>query len=135
MEALPLPLIGEDARWYWEGARQGQLLIQHCLDCGLAQFYPREICRACHSRRLEPRPSTGRGTIYSYTIVYRAPIPALRPRVPYVIALVDLEEGVRVMSNVLCTAPDQIRIGQKVHMRIERRGPDDLALPQFEPEA
>ncbi len=133
MEDLPQPLIGDDSHWYWDAARQGQLLVQHCLDCSHAQFYPREICRTCWSSRLEPRPSTGRGTIYSYTTVHRAPLPALRARVPYVIALVDLEEGVRVMSNIL-GATEPIRIGQRVRLRLERRGPDDLALPQFEPE-
>jgi uncharacterized OB-fold protein len=129
--AKPLPPITAEARPFWEGCLAGELRYQACLGCGRAQFYPRTLCAGCGGRRLEWRRSAGRGTVHAVTVVHRAPSPAFRAEVPYAVVLVDLDEGFRMMGNVLGVEPALVRIGHRVEVVFERRG--ELALPQFTP--
>lgn len=98
---IPLPRPDADTQPYWDAAAQGKLLYQHCLDCESAQFPPRSLCAHCQGGRLEWRESAGHGRIASYTEVARAPSAAFRDQVPYVLALVDLDEGFRMMVNIV----------------------------------
>ncbi|CAH1690921.1 conserved hypothetical protein [Hyphomicrobiales bacterium] len=101
---------------------------QGCLTCGRAQFPPSVICVHCHSDILEWRTSSGRGRIYSLTQVWRAPIPAMAAAVPYYIALIDLEEGFRIMVNIRSQPEDRVEIGAPVIVVYETA--DDVSLPQ-----
>lgn len=127
-----LPPVDATTRPYWEAAARGSLLLKRCLDCRITHFYPRTVCPHCLSDRLDWVEASGRGVIYSFTVVHRAADPALAERVPYVVALVELEEGPRMMTNIVGCAPDAVRIGAPVTVRFETVS-DDLALPVFEP--
>lgn len=83
---------------WWDATRDGKLLVQRCRSCGHAQLYPRSSCTSCYGTDLTWQPASGRGVIYSHTMVHRAPHPAFTP--PYVVALIRLEEGPMVMANV-----------------------------------
>ena len=99
MTGIPLPKPNADTNPYWDAARDHRLIYQYCTSCNKAQFYPRSICLACHGSSLEWRESAGNGTVCSFTEVLRAPTKAFKEMAPYVIALVDLDEGFRMMVN------------------------------------
>jgi uncharacterized OB-fold protein len=110
-------------RQYWAAAAEHRLLVQRCAGCGHHQFYPRPFCLACSSRRIAWQQVTGRGWVYSLTTV-RIPVhPDLPP--PYVVALVDLDEGPRLLTNLA----GECAIGDRVRVHWERR--DDLVVPVF----
>lgn len=118
---------------YWRGAARGQLLLQHCSDCGLRWHPPGWLCPRCQSRRFTWAPASGAATVHSYTVVHHAVHGAVAQQVPYVIALFELEEGPRVVANFLGPA-DVIRIGQAVRLTFRAVAPG-VCLPQFEPES
>ncbi len=127
---LPAPIVNPDSQVYWDGARRGRLMIRKCGACGRMHFLPRHLCPACWSTDLEWIESCGRGTVHSFTIIRRAPLPAFTERVPYVVALVDLEEGPRMMANILGADALQTCIGDAVEVCFEERG-DGAKIPQF----
>src|SRR3990172_4658645 len=126
----PLPTPTYDTRAFWEGTKRHELLIQKCSDCGKRQFYPRGLCIACMSTNLDWVRSSGRGTVYSHTTVYRPPSPAFTPDVPYVIAIVEMEEGVRMMGNIVGSLPDQVKVGMPVTVVFEDVN-ETITLPKF----
>jgi uncharacterized OB-fold protein len=128
---LPAPVVNADSRPYWEGARQGKLLLQRCGDCGTLRFFPRYLCTACGSDRTEWAEASGRGTVHSFTIVHRAAFPEFQARTPYVVALVDLEEGPRMMTNIVGDDALAVSIGDAVVVEFEARGTDGAKVPQF----
>lgn len=128
----PRPNPTAETQTYWNGACQGKLLIQRCTSCGRQQHFPSVICRTCQSTSLEWREAAGTGTVHTLTVVHRAPSAAFASLVPYVLALVDLDEGVRMMANIVHAAPDAVSIGLRVRVVFESLG-DNVALPQFEP--
>lgn len=87
------------ARDWWAGVAKGHIGYESCADCKAAQFYPRGHCTTCGSRRVDTRYAAGTGTIFSITVVHRPPSPALQAYAPYAIALVDLDEGVRLLAH------------------------------------
>lgn len=119
---------------YWEAARQGALLIRRCEACGNAQLYPPGRCRRCHSARVHGERSVGRGTVYTYTVVRRAPSRAWLDAVPYVLALIDLEEGVRILANVIDVPVEAVAIGMPVTVRFVELD-ERVSLPVFAPPA
>ena len=125
----PLPVPDGDTKLYWDAAKEHRLSIQRCADCQRSVFYPRSICPHCGSDRLHWIDSSGRGTVYSYTVVHRAP-GGFTDAVPYVVALIDLEEGVRLMSNVVDCAPGDVQIGEHVEVTFDDVTPD-ITLPKF----
>ena len=127
----PVPQPTPESQPYWDGCLRGELLYQHCAGCGRAQFYPRSACASCGGTALEWRRSEGRGTLHAVTVVYRPPSAAFRLDVPYAVALVDLDEGFRMMANVVGGAPERVAIGDRVAVTFEQRG--EIALPQFQP--
>lgn len=129
--AKPRPAPSAETRPFWEACARGELLYQYCTACSRAQFYPRAHCAACQAPRPEWRRSAGLGSVYSHTTVHRAPTPAFKPMVPYVIALVDLDEGFRMMMNVLDCEPSTVAIGARV--RVVFRESDGALLPQAVP--
>lgn len=127
----PVPPVTAETRPFWERCRSGELAYQHCAGCGRVQFYPRVVCTACGGRALDWRVSKGLGTVHAVTVVYRAPSPAFRADVPYSVALVDLDEGFRMMANVVGCDPEGVAIGDRVRLVFEVRG--EAAVPQFTP--
>ena len=128
-KAVPVP--NAETRPFWEACARGELLYQFCAVCACAQFYPRAHCARCQGKSLEWRRSTGEGAVYSHTTVHRAPTPAFKELVPYVIALVDLDEGFRMMMNVLDCDPGRVAIGSRV--RVVFRESAGATLPQAVP--
>lgn len=128
----PIPVPDLVTAKFWEAAREHKLLLQRCGDCGAFQFFPQSLCRGCLSQRLNWIEASGRGTIYSYTIVHRAPSAAFERDIPYVVALVELDEGVRMMSNVVGCVPQEVSIGMEVEVLFDHVT-DEIAIPKFRP--
>jgi len=130
-----LPVADLETAPYWEGTKAGKLLIKECRGCGRAYFYPRNHCPRCWSTDTAWRESSGRGTVYTFTVVYQNDLPPFRDRLPYVVAIVELEEGVRMTSNIEGVDVEQVRCGMPVQVafREEPRGEDTVALPVFRP--
>lgn len=126
---LPSPLTEP----YWTGACNGLLLLQCCRVCRSLTHPPLPVCRHCQSEELEWTAASGRGVIYSFTVSHHAVHETLETRLPYVIALVDLAEGPRVVCNILHCAASEVAIGMRVRLVFEQVAPD-FVLPQFEPE-
>lgn len=126
-EGRPLPVPTDISRPHWDGAREGRLMVQHCPACKVHVFIPRRACPHCLGEGMDWVQSSGRGTIYSYTIIHRPPHPAFEP--PYCAAIIELEEGWHMLSNVVGTDPASIAVGQTVQVEFLDCG--DVTLPVF----
>lgn len=131
MSQRPLPRPTALSRPHWDGCRDGVLRVQRCGDCGAFVFIPQPLCTACFSDALAWVESAGHGTVYSYTIVHRAPHPAFTT--PYVVAIVELAEGFRMLANLECE-PAEARVGIRVCVAF-RAFASELSLPCFVPAA
>ena len=117
---------------FWDGAREHELRVQRCDSCGQHQFYPRIICSACMGDELQWVKVSGVGEVVSFTIVRRAVSEAYRSEVPYVVALIQLEEGPTMMSNVVeCDLQDLV-VGMSVSVLFEDWS-DEISIPKFRP--
>lgn len=130
-DSLPAPIVNADSAAYWEGARNDTLLLQRCGDCGTLRFFPRFLCTECGSDHTEWSEASGRGTVHSFTIVHRAAFPEFQALAPYVVALVDLEEGPRMMTNIVGADARDVAIGDAVTVVFEDRGTEGAKVPQF----
>jgi uncharacterized protein len=128
--ARPLPVPTTETAPYWRAAHEGRLDIQRCRACARHQFYPRRFCTACLSDQLEWVTACGRAHIYTYTVCHVAAHPAFESRVPYAMAMVELEEGVRLLAGIVDTPLDKLAIGAPLELRFERIA-ETLALPMF----
>jgi len=106
----PIPDPDGTQRPFFEAAARGELRYQRCPECGHAQFYPRAVCTACGASP-EWANASGRGTVHTFTVVRQNLMPPFREELPYVVAMVELEEGVRMMTNVTDCAPDDVHVG------------------------
>jgi hypothetical protein len=127
----PLPLPEPETAPFWAGTDAGKLLIQRCLVCGRRQFYPRYFCAAC-AGDVEWIEASGLGEVHSFTIVRQNGTPPFDALVPYVLALIELDEGVRMMGNVIDVAVDDVSIGMPVQVTFARET-DDVVLPMWRP--
>lgn len=127
----PVPVPNADTRPFWDACGRGELLYQVCRRCHGVQSFPRGHCAACQALDLEWRGSAGLGSVYTHTTVYRAPTPAFKDDVPYVIALVELDEGFRLMVNILGCDPVTVEIGSRVRIVFRPSG-GGITLPQGE---
>ncbi len=125
-----LPLPTDLTRPYWDAAARGELHMQHCGACGKWQFYPRPFCLHCESDKLQWQRVSGLGKIYTYTVNHRAPNAFMKARLPYVVAMVELDEGPRLMANVLGAQSADMAIGKRVQVVFEKAS-DEVTLPQF----
>jgi uncharacterized OB-fold protein len=132
MYEKPLPAIDVESAPFWKAARERRLAIMLCRVCDRHFFYPRALCPQCHSSVVEWTKASGRGTIYTFTIARRPAGPAFKGDVPYVVALVELAEGPRLMTNIVTADVDSIRIGQKVKAVFEDVT-DEVTLVKFAP--
>jgi uncharacterized protein len=120
-------------REFWEGARRGELRIQRCNTCGLHQHYARMLCSHCGSLDLAWVTASGRGTMHSYTVIRQNGVPPFNERLPFVVALVDLEEaGARILATMPECAPDAAEIGMPVEAAF-RAATDDFGFVDFRP--
>jgi uncharacterized OB-fold protein len=125
-----LPVTDLSTEEFWSAARSGRLLIKRCRACGRAHFYPRPFCPHCWSEDVVWEEASGRATVYTWSIVHRNDLFPFSERVPYVAAVVDLDEGPRLMTNIVDTEPSDVRIGMAVEVTF-RPLADGLRYPVF----
>ena len=131
-DPLPIkPAISEINKPFWEGCRAGKLLAQQCTHCQERRYPAAAICPNCLSAGYEWRELSGRGELFSYIIIHRGYHPYWAQRVPYNVAFIELEEGLRMFSNIVGTPNEALRVGQKVKVAFEQRA-EDLVVPVFE---
>ncbi len=126
----PLPAMTADTEAYWRAAKEGRLVVQQCRSCGKTQFYPRFFCISCLSEEIGWVDTSGRGRIYTFTICRIPGNPAMKDRTPYAVAVIDLEEGVRMLTEIVDSGLEHIAVGAEVEVVFESVGPD-IVLPQF----
>jgi uncharacterized OB-fold protein len=127
------PAMSADTAFFWEGAERGELLIQRCTDCKTLRHPPGPGCPSCGSLDWDTVEASGRGTVHSYAVHHYPPIPG--NDVPNVVALVDVEEGVRILANLTGVEPDAVEIDMPVEVYFEDFGPqtERVTLPQWRP--
>jgi len=126
--AKPLPVPTPETAAFWEGCRRGELLLQRCTACGAMQFPPRRHCGSCLGDALAWRAASGRGRITSWTVVRHPVSPAFAADVPYVVAIVALDEGPTMMAGVRDCAIDAVRVDMPVEVVFETRS-ETIAIP------
>ena len=136
----PKPAANWETRAYWEGCGRHELVLQRCRQCQTVQHRPRAVCAGCLGNDIEHFVASGRGSVYTYTITHQNGVPPFRDALPYVLAYVDLEEGPRLMTNIVDCEPGQGAIGMPVVVDFQdveggERGDTDaaLAVPRFRP--
>jgi len=130
---LPTPMTPE-AMPYWDGLKENKLMLPKCGDCNQAFFYPRIACPNCHSRNIGWIQASGKGKLYSFEIAHRALNPKFKIEPPYILAMIELEEGPRMMSNLINIAADPavLKCDMPVEVVFEKQT-DDVTLPLFQP--
>ncbi|MES2227990.1 MAG: Zn-ribbon domain-containing OB-fold protein [Pseudomonadota bacterium] len=128
----PLPTPDADSQAYWDGLKEGKLLLQHCGQCGHVQFYQQVHCRQCGSEQLAHRAASGRGIVHSFSVVHRAPGPAFKQDTPYAVLLVELAEGPRMISSLIDGDPMAVQFDMPVELVCEAVN-DQVVLPRFRP--
>ena len=129
---LPVPVNPELTAPFWDAAKRGELVLPHCRTCSTVFFYPRELCPECLSSDLDWVTASGRGRVYSYTIVHQPAHPTFRADSPYVYAIVQLDEGVRMVSNVVDCPHDELAINMPVAAVFDAVTPE-TTLVKFRP--
>lgn len=129
-KAVPVPT--PDTQPFWDGCAAGELRIQRCLECGQAFFYPRPVCPHCSSTLVEWFTASGQATLHSYVISHR-PAPGFEAEAPYAIAVVELAEGPRMMTNLIGVpnTPEDLVLDMPLLVTFEQRG--DVSIPLFRP--
>jgi uncharacterized OB-fold protein len=128
----PKPVADWETRGYWEGAGRHELVLQRCRRCGTVQHRPRALCVTCMGGEIEHFVASGRGSVWTFTVTEQNQVPPFRDATPYVLAYVELEEGPRLLTNVVGCPPDDVRIGMPVVAEF-RADADGLAVPVFRP--
>ena len=136
----PKPAASWETRAYWEGCGRHELVLQRCRQCQAVQHRPRAVCAGCLGNDIEHFVASGRGSVYTYTVTHQNGVPPFRDALPYVLAYVDLEEGPRLMTNIVDCEPDQVAIGMPVVVDFQDvEGGEHgntgaaLAVPRFRP--
>ncbi|HSP96483.1 MAG TPA: Zn-ribbon domain-containing OB-fold protein [Candidatus Dormibacteraeota bacterium] len=132
MTAKPIPAITPDMRPFYEAAQRHELRVQRCRGCGALRFPARAICSDCLSTDAEWVPVSGRGEIYSFNVMHQVYHPGFAAEVPYAVVLVKLEEGPKMISNVVGIDAHAVRIGMPVRVVFEPLS-DEVTLPKFSP--
>ena len=128
----PLPRPTPWSKPFWEGCKRHELLIQRCKECQEHIFYPKIFCPSCFSSTLEWVKSSGRGKIYTYAAIYSYAPTEFSEEVPYIVAVVELEEGVRMMSNIVECKPEDVRCDMEVEVVFDDVT-EEMTLPKFKP--
>jgi uncharacterized protein len=127
-----LPTPDDETRPFWDAAREGRLLIKRCASCGRAHHYPRPFCPYCWSRDVDWEVAAGIGTVYTFSVVHKNDLPPFNERVPYVAAIVELDEGPRMMTNVVDCDIDDVAVGMPVEVTFLTID-ENVAIPVFRP--
>lgn len=130
--AKPLPHIDEESRSFWEALQRHELYIQKCRDCGDLRYHPRALCTNCLSSRTEWVRSKERGKIYTFTVTNQNQAAGFRESLPYVMAWVELDEGVKMLTNIVDCPPQEVKIGMPVEAVFEDVTPE-VTLVKFRP--
>jgi hypothetical protein len=128
----PVPVPSVESKAYWEGLRGHRLMMPRCDACERFWFPPSVLCPHCGSDRSQWRELSGRGKVFTYVVFHRVYHPGFADDVPYVVAVIALKEGPRMISNVIGIAPDEVRCDMPVEVVFED-GPDGIVLPKFRP--
>ena len=134
MADKPIPVPDEISAPFFDGARDGRLMLQHCAACDGWSFPVRERCPHCFAGSLQWRAASGRGTLYTFAIMHQVMNPGFAGAVPYNVSQIDLEEGVRMISNVAGVANSDLRIGMKLEAFFDDIG-ENIRVPKFRPAA
>lgn len=132
MSQVPRPKVEstEISQPFWDACQRGELVVQRCTACQALRHYPQLMCPECHCADFDWAKLAGQGVIYSYTVAHRAFHPAWADHVPYVLATIELDEGVRMQCDLLDVDPDSISIGQRVEVYFEEL-PGQGVMPRF----
>jgi uncharacterized OB-fold protein len=130
----PVPIPDAISAPFFDGARQGRLMLQHCGACSGWSFPVRERCPHCFAAQLSWRQASGRGTLYTFTIMHQVMNPGFAASVPYNVAQIDLDEGVRMIANVVGVDNAALRPGMRLEAVFEEIG-EDVSVPKFRPVA
>ncbi len=128
----PVPEITSLTKPFWEATKRNELALQNCKTCGKYQWYPRDSCISCGSRNFEWKKVSGKGIVYSFTIIRQvvSNSPAFQKDIPFIVALVDLEEGARMYSNIIDCKAEEVHIGMSVEVAFDQVT-NDVSLPKF----
>ena len=127
-----LPIPDDYTRTWWDAAAEGRLLVVRCEACGEAHYYPRPFCPRCGDEAVHWEAVSGRATLYTWSVVHQNDLPPFRDKVPYVAAVVDLDEGPRMMTNVVIDDPAGLRVGMALVVDFEELA-DGFHIPVFRP--
>lgn len=128
----PIPLPTEDSKPYWEAARNHELKLQQCRDCGAFWFPPGAVCAECTSDSYDWRTVSGNGKVFSFVIFHRPYHPGFKDELPYVVGCIELDEGPRLLSNVIGCKPEDVRCDMPVEVTFEDIS-EEISLPKFRP--
>jgi uncharacterized OB-fold protein len=128
--ARPLPTLEGLSKEFYEWCKRGELRFQRCADCGAWRHVPREMCAECGSAKWKWTRSSGRGSVFTWTVAARAMHPAFADDVPFAPAVIELDEGVRLLSRVVDCPPEELEIGMPVEVVFEDVAPE-ITLPKF----
>jgi len=132
----PLPAITPEAEPFWDAAAQQKLMLQRCQDCNAWIWTPRPACNECGSEKIQWSETSGKGEVYSFTvirqIVGRAASKAFEPDIPYVVAWIDLDEGPRLITNIIGCPVEEVKLGMRVTVQFEKAS-EKIWLPKFRP--
>jgi uncharacterized protein len=133
-ESLPVPTPTVLTQGFWESAKKGKLVFQYCSKCNTLQAYPKPWCSECGSEELSWKEMSGEGTVYSFTIPRQVVDNSLafKDKLPFIIAVIELKEGPKFISNIIDLPPDNVRIGMKVRVTFEEFR-EEIVLPTFRP--
>ncbi len=129
----PLPTPTEISAPYWNGLKEGRLTLPQCKSCGHWVFFPRRHCDKCWSQDLEWKEVKGTGTLYTYTLTRVPTLPDFADEMPQKMAVVELDEGVRLIAGLVGVKRDEIKIGQRVQVEFQSFDDGELTLPMFRP--
>ena len=127
----PQPRITKCAAPYWQHAKDEKLVLPYCGECEASFYYPRLWCPTCFNQDISWKQLSGKGKVYSYSIIYQSPLPSYQGDLPYVLAIIELDEGPHMMANVLNCDVDTVSVDMAVEVLFEDRG--DMKIPQFQP--
>lgn len=126
----PLPKPTSDDKFFWDGCKEHRLVFQKCRDCGLVRWPPNLVCPNCYSGAVEMITASGQGRLYTYAVYHRAYHPGFAGDLPYITAVIELEEGPHFLSNITQTSLDALKCDAKVEVIWEDINPE-ISLPKF----
>ena len=130
----PLPKVNSENEFFWQGCAKQQLLFQICMKCGFIRWPPSDICPECHEGETDYVISEGRGRIYTYVVYHQSFLSEFTADLPYVVSLVELEEGPRLLTNIINCDPNSLHCEMPVIVKWEFVG-EEISIPKFEPVA